>query len=99
MMISNLWLFVPLFCLCCGLLAFVGKRKHLLNVLLSLEFIMVNIFWFMVQAFSHLGGDLYFILFFLTLAACEGALALALLVSVVRSHGSDNFGSLNVLSC
>ena len=76
-----------------------GKRRHLLNVLLSLEFIIVNIFWFMAQAFSHLGGDLYFVLFFLTLAACEGALALALLVSIVRSHGSDNFGSFNVLRC
>lgn len=99
MTIFNFWLFVPLFCLCCGLLAFVGKRKHLLNVLLSLEFIIVNIFWFIAQAFGHLGSDLYFVLFFLTLAACEGALALALLVSIVRRHGRDNFGSFNVLRC
>jgi len=70
-----------------------------LNVLLRLEFIIVNIFWFMAQAFGYLGGDLYFVLFFLTLAACEGALALALLVSIVRRHGNDNFGRLSVLRC
>nr|QFG40121.1 NADH dehydrogenase subunit 4L [Alpheus randalli] len=89
----------PLLGVLAGLLAFVSGRKHLLNTLLSLEFVMVNLFWFMVVLVSSVGGDLYFSLFFLTLAACEGALGLALLVSIVRTHGNDNFSSFSVLKC
>nr|YP_010049519.1 NADH dehydrogenase subunit 4L [Mirocaris indica]QPL15854.1 NADH dehydrogenase subunit 4L [Mirocaris indica] len=99
MAILSLSYFIPVFSLLCGLLAFVGGRKHLLNTLLSLEYIMLSIFWFMVVMLVNLGGDSYFVLFFLTLAACEGALGLALLVSVVRTHGNDNFSSFSVLRC
>lgn len=53
----------------------------------------------MVILITNVGGDLYFGLFFLTLAACEGALGLALLVSIVRRHGNDNFGGFRVLRC
>lgn len=48
---------------------------------------------------ANLGGERVFLLFFLTLAACEGALGLGLLVSVVRSHGSDRFSRFRVLQC
>nr|YP_009229356.1 NADH dehydrogenase subunit 4L [Palaemon gravieri]ALT55346.1 NADH dehydrogenase subunit 4L [Palaemon gravieri]ANF05054.1 NADH dehydrogenase subunit 4L [Palaemon gravieri] len=99
MVILKMWLCVPLVGFICGLLAFVSERKHLLNALLSLEFIMVSIFWFMLGVIWCVGGDSYFLMFFLTLAACEGALGLALLVSVVRSHGNDSFNSLSILGC
>nr|YP_009406988.1 NADH dehydrogenase subunit 4L [Typhlatya monae]ASA39524.1 NADH dehydrogenase subunit 4L [Typhlatya monae] len=88
-----------LFMFVCGIVSFVGARKHFLSTLLSLEYIMLSIFWLMSVIMVNLGGDLYFILFFLTLAACEGALGLALLVSMVRTHGSDNFSSFSVLQC
>lgn len=99
MSILNLVYFFPLVGIFAGLLAFVSGRKHLLNTLLRLEFVMVNLFWFIVILVSGVGGDLYFSLFFLTLAACEGALGLALLVSIVRTHGNDNFRSFRVLKC
>ena len=91
--------YVPLVGIRAGLLTFVSSRKHLLNTLLSLEVIIVNLFWFMVVLVTNVGGDLYFRLFFLTLAACEGALGLGLLVSIVRSHGNDNFRGFRVLKC
>lgn len=96
-----LWLVYvfPLVGIFAGLLAFVSIRKHLLNTLLSLEFIIVNLFWFMTMFLRSVGGDLYFSLFFLTIAACEGALGLALLVSIVRTHGNDSFRSFRVLKC
>ena len=53
----------------------------------------------MVLLVGAIGGDLYFRLFFLTMAACEGALGLALLVSIVRTHGNDNFRSFRALKC
>nr|YP_009407066.1 NADH dehydrogenase subunit 4L [Stygiocaris stylifera]ASA39615.1 NADH dehydrogenase subunit 4L [Stygiocaris stylifera] len=99
MLILNSSILVSLFVFVCGVVSFVGVRKHLLSTLLSLEFMMLGIFWLMSVSIVNLGGDLYFILFFLTLAACEGALGLALLVSVVRTHGSDNFSGFNVLQC
>lgn len=97
MAVLELIYLVPLVGIVCGLFGFVLAYKHLLNVLLRLEFIMVNLFWFMSVVISSLGGDLYFTLYFLTLAACEGALGLGLLISIVRSHGNDNFGGFNVL--
>nr|ALQ78671.1 NADH dehydrogenase subunit 4L [Daphnia pulex]QVT15609.1 NADH dehydrogenase subunit 4L [Daphnia mitsukuri] len=80
------------------LLSFISKRKHLLATLLSLEGLMLMIFgiffWLSsVVSFSN------FSLIFLTLTACEGALGLSLLVSLVRTHGGDSFNSLNALQC
>nr|QFG40098.1 NADH dehydrogenase subunit 4L [Munidopsis verrilli] len=82
-----------------GLGGFVAHQKHLLNVLLSLEFIMLGIFFLMGSLISSLGGEMYFILFFLTLAACEGALGLSLLVLIVCFCGNDYFSSVSSLSC
>nr|QFO91028.1 NADH dehydrogenase subunit 4L [Trachypenaeus curvirostris]QUT08449.1 NADH dehydrogenase subunit 4L [Trachypenaeus curvirostris] len=99
MLILGFYFMIPLVSIVCGLWVFVFKRKHLLNTLLSLEYIMLSIFWFMSLHLSVLGHESYFLLFFLTLAACEGALGLALLVSVVRTHGNDCFSSFTVLQC
>nr|YP_009512577.1 NADH dehydrogenase subunit 4L [Hymenopenaeus neptunus]AXJ93144.1 NADH dehydrogenase subunit 4L [Hymenopenaeus neptunus] len=99
MSILSIYCFIPLVSVFCGLWVFVSKRKHLLNTLLSLEYIMLSVFWLMSMNLSSLGHEGYFVLFFLTLAACEGALGLALLVSVVRTHGNDCFSSFSVLQC
>nr|ASA39564.1 NADH dehydrogenase subunit 4L [Typhlatya galapagensis] len=93
---------LPFFCLfmfLCGLVSFVAGRKYLLSTLLSLEYIMLSIFWTMSVVVVNLGCDIYFLLFFLTLAACEGALGLSLLVCIVQTHGTGNFSGFNVLQC
>ena len=99
MAILSIISFIPLIRVFCGGLAFVSGRKHLLNTLLRLEFIILRIFWFISVCIMNLGGECFFLLFFLTLAACEGALGLALLVSIVRRHGNDNFSRFSVLQC
>lgn len=99
MTILDLYYILPLIRVFCGLWVFVAKRKHLLRTLLSLEYIILNIFWFISICLRRVRGETYFLLFFLTLAACEGALGLALLVSVVRTHGNDRFGRFRVLQC
>nr|YP_308865.1 NADH dehydrogenase subunit 4L [Geothelphusa dehaani]BAE19776.1 NADH dehydrogenase subunit 4L [Geothelphusa dehaani] len=83
----------------CGLWSFINYHKHLLNSLLSLEFMMLGVFWLLVLQISSVGSETYFVLFFLTLVACEGALGLSLLVFIVRSHGSDYFSVINILEC
>lgn len=99
MVILKLSYLGPIIILLRGLRSFVSSRKHLLNTLLSLEFIILSIFWLMTICVVNLGGDIYFVLFFLTLAACEGALGLGLLIRIVRTHGNDNFRRFNTLSC
>lgn len=99
MLILSIYYFVPIVRVFCGLWVFVSKRKHLLNTLLRLEYIILRVFWFISINLSRLGHEGYFVLFFLTLAACEGALGLALLVSVVRTHGNDCFRRFRVLQC
>nr|YP_009154098.1 NADH dehydrogenase subunit 4L [Gandalfus puia]AKC99392.1 NADH dehydrogenase subunit 4L [Gandalfus puia] len=88
-----------LFMIFCGLWSFISYNKHLLNSLLSLEFMMLGVFWLLSMQMVSVGSEIYFSLFFLTLAACEGALGLSLLVFVVRSHGNDRFSSFSVLEC
>jgi NADH-ubiquinone oxidoreductase chain 4L len=41
----------------------------------------------------------YFLLYMFAIAACEGALGLSLIVSLIRSHGGDFFFSINLIQC
>nr|YP_010956286.1 NADH dehydrogenase subunit 4L [Opecarcinus hypostegus]WMY25250.1 NADH dehydrogenase subunit 4L [Opecarcinus hypostegus] len=93
MILSSMFMFM------CGLWSFSYYHKHLLNSLLSLEFMMLSIYWLLSLEMCGLGSEVYISLFFLTLTVCEGALGLSLLVLIARSHGSDCFKSFNVLVC
>nr|YP_003875599.1 NADH dehydrogenase subunit 4L [Euphaea formosa]ADM33816.1 NADH dehydrogenase subunit 4L [Euphaea formosa] len=82
-----------------GILSFVGKRKHLLSTLLSLEFLVLSLFFYMFVVLVFNVFDLYFLMYFLTFSVCEGALGLSILVSMIRSHGTDYFGAFSMLQC
>nr|YP_010353006.1 NADH dehydrogenase subunit 4L [Archispirostreptus gigas]UOF70489.1 NADH dehydrogenase subunit 4L [Archispirostreptus gigas] len=82
-----------------GFFALVSGRKHTLNMLLSLEFIMLGMIVGMISMFAEIETESYFILYFLTFAACEGALGLSIVVALIRTHGSDFFYNFNVLEC
>nr|YP_009648962.1 NADH dehydrogenase subunit 4L [Acisoma panorpoides]QDA21648.1 NADH dehydrogenase subunit 4L [Acisoma panorpoides]UKM30536.1 NADH dehydrogenase subunit 4L [Acisoma panorpoides] len=81
-----------------GLWSFISKRKHLLSTLLSLEFIVLSLFFYVFFIFVFY-FELYFLMYFLTFGVCEGALGLGILVSMIRSHGNDYFTSFNMLQC
>lgn len=93
----NLVYICSLAILFCGGWSFVSNRKHLLNTLLRLEFVILRVFWIIVLYIIRVGIEIYFVLFFLTLGVCEGALGLSLLISIVCSHGNDYFGRFNVV--
>nr|YP_009995320.1 NADH dehydrogenase subunit 4L [Ochthebius atriceps]QNP09723.1 NADH dehydrogenase subunit 4L [Ochthebius atriceps] len=80
-----------------GLLVFCMKRKHLLLMLLSLEFIVLSLYFMMYIYLSYFSNEFYFSMIFMTMSVCEGALGLSLLVSLIRSHGNDYFQSFNIL--
>nr|WGU45530.1 NADH dehydrogenase subunit 4L [Lymantria dispar] len=79
-----------------GNLIFVLKHKHLLIVLLSLEFIVLMIFFFLLITMSYVDYDLYMLMVFLVFSVCEGALGLSILISMIRTQGSDYFQSFNL---
>nr|ADO60608.1 NADH dehydrogenase subunit 4L [Mycetophagus quadripustulatus] len=80
-----------------GLIAFSLNHKHLLLMLLSLEFIVLSIYLGLFIYMSNLGMDYYFSMVFLTFSVCEGALGLSILVSLIRTHGNDYFQSFSIL--
>nr|APX40482.1 NADH dehydrogenase subunit 4L [Chaetocnema pelagica] len=72
-----------------GILSFVLNRKHLLLMLLSLEFIVISLYLNMFIYLSMMSYEFYFLMIFLTMSVCEGALGLSLLIMMVRIHGND----------
>nr|AND96428.1 NADH deshydrogenase subunit 4L [Onthophagus vulpes] len=80
-----------------GLVSFSMKRKHLLLMLLSLEFIILSLFFNLYLYLSFFYFEYFFSMVFLTMSVCEGALGLGILVSLIRTHGNDYFNSFNVL--
>nr|ALO76896.1 NADH deshydrogenase subunit 4L [Propalticus sp. PRO01] len=80
-----------------GLVVFSMKFKHLLLMLLSLEFIVISLYMNMYYYISINSLDYFFLMIFLTVSVCEGVLGLSLLVSMIRFHGNDYIMTLNSL--
>nr|YP_009538152.1 NADH dehydrogenase subunit 4L [Athyma libnites]AYN60934.1 NADH dehydrogenase subunit 4L [Athyma libnites] len=80
-----------------GNMIFVSKHKHLLIVLMSLEFMVLSIFFLMLLYLMMINYNLYMLMVFLVFSVCEGALGLSILVSMIRTHGNDYFQSFNLI--
>jgi NADH-ubiquinone oxidoreductase chain 4L len=98
MLIILKWVFV-IYLFFAGVIAFVSRRKHLLSTLLRLEFIVLSLFFLLFLFLNLLNFELYFSIIFLTFRVCEGALGVSILVSMIRTHGNDNFNSFSLLQC
>nr|YP_009350464.1 NADH dehydrogenase subunit 4L [Macrotermes carbonarius]AQP27101.1 NADH dehydrogenase subunit 4L [Macrotermes carbonarius]AQP28809.1 NADH dehydrogenase subunit 4L [Macrotermes carbonarius] len=83
----------------CGVWVFCSGRKHLLITLLSLEFIVLVLYFSVYYYLCSFNFSLFFVVYFLVFSVCEGSLGLSILVSMVRSHGNDYFQSYSVLQC
>nr|UDF83700.1 NADH dehydrogenase subunit 4L [Vermileo comstocki] len=92
------WL-LPIILFLVGLFVFISNRKHLLSMLLSLEFVVLSLFLLLFMCLSMLNYESYFSMLFLTFSVCEGALGLSVLVSMIRTHGNDYFQSFGILQC
>lgn len=89
----------PIILFIIGLFVFVSNRKHLLSILLRLEYIVLVIFYLLFIYLNIINFERFFSIIFLTFRVCEGALGLSILVSIIRTHGNDYFQSFNVLIC
>nr|YP_009045282.1 NADH dehydrogenase subunit 4L [Dophla evelina]AHA03633.1 NADH dehydrogenase subunit 4L [Dophla evelina] len=80
-----------------GNMIFVSKHKHLLIVLMSLEFMVLSSFFLLLMYLMMINYNLYMLMVFLVFSVCEGALGLSILVSMIRTHGNDYFQSFNLI--
>lgn len=91
------FLIVCIYIFIIGNIIYSSKRKHLLIVLLSLEFIILRIFFLIIIYYINIYNELYFLINFLVFTVCEGALGLSILVSIIRTYGNDYIQSFNIL--
>nr|YP_010239427.1 NADH dehydrogenase subunit 4L [Haloa japonica]QTF74797.1 NADH dehydrogenase subunit 4L [Haloa japonica] len=82
-------------------LSFVLMQSHILSLLISLEALMLSLLLFLFGFTSNYSSGLFWFLVLLTLAACEAALGLSLLVSMLRLRGNDFINTLssNIFFC
>nr|YP_010024757.1 NADH dehydrogenase subunit 4L [Abraximorpha davidii]YP_010852921.1 NADH dehydrogenase subunit 4L [Abraximorpha esta]QOQ35045.1 NADH dehydrogenase subunit 4L [Abraximorpha davidii]UJV31502.1 NADH dehydrogenase subunit 4L [Abraximorpha davidii]WGM81061.1 NADH dehydrogenase subunit 4L [Abraximorpha esta] len=80
-----------------GNMIFVSKHKHLLIMLLSLEFMVLSLYLLLMYYLSYIEFDMYMLMVFLVFSVCEGTLGISILVSMIRSHGNDYFQSFSLL--
>nr|YP_009691883.1 NADH dehydrogenase subunit 4L [Nortia carinicollis]QEG58676.1 NADH dehydrogenase subunit 4L [Nortia carinicollis] len=90
-------IYLSIFMVFSSLLVFSSKRKHLLLMLLSLEFLVISLYLSMYFYFSFSGLNYFFCMIYLTMSVCEGALGLSILVSMIRSWGNDYVLSFSFL--
>nr|YP_009491530.1 NADH dehydrogenase subunit 4L [Musca sorbens]AWI48594.1 NADH dehydrogenase subunit 4L [Musca sorbens]QAB45354.1 NADH dehydrogenase subunit 4L [Musca sorbens] len=98
-MLMNLNWCLPSILFIMGIFTFVSNRKHLLSMLLSLEYIVLSLFLLLFVYLNMYNYENFFSMMFLTFSVCEGALGLSILVSMIRTHGNDYFQSFNILQC
>nr|AMW67965.1 NADH dehydrogenase subunit 4L [Psychopsis coelivaga] len=82
-----------------GIISYSLNRKHLLSILLSLEFMVLGLFYLLIIYLMNYNYEYFFSMIFLVFSVCEGALGLSILVSMIRTHGNDFFQSFNILYC
>ncbi len=90
---------LPLFIFLVGSWIYISKRKHLINILIRLEYIVLATFLLLIIISFTLGLETYVRLIFLVASVCEGRLGVGIIVGMVRSHGSDYIRSFSALKC
>nr|YP_010835894.1 NADH dehydrogenase subunit 4L [Carinata dushanensis]WGC89413.1 NADH dehydrogenase subunit 4L [Carinata dushanensis] len=83
-----------LFVLLLSFISLIFIRKHILLVLISLEFIVLMILMISVIFCMKFTYVFYMYVLFMTLFVCEGVLGLSLLVNMIRCHGNDYLNSM-----
>nr|AXS65457.1 NADH dehydrogenase subunit 4L [Cucujoidea sp. 30 KM-2017] len=89
--------FVALFMYLAGILVFCIKRSNLLLMLLSLEFIMLALYFMVFLYLKIMLYSYFFNMLFISFSVCEGSLGLSILVSMIRLFGNDQIMMFSLL--
>nr|AIZ58617.1 NADH dehydrogenase subunit 4L [Ornithodoros moubata]UYB78479.1 NADH dehydrogenase subunit 4L [Ornithodoros moubata] len=89
---------VSMFLFFSGGFSLLMNRKHILLIMLSLEFMYLGA---MVNVFIICGISKFFLILivFMIVVVCEAGLGLSVLVLSVYFYGSDKTRMMNLLSC
>uniref|UniRef100_A0AAU6QGQ9 NADH-ubiquinone oxidoreductase chain 4L n=1 Tax=Prionospio plumosa TaxID=3050096 RepID=A0AAU6QGQ9_9ANNE len=83
-----------------AILAFISQRRHVLMCLLSLEAALLSLAFMAVFMSTSLSlNNFFFCVVILSFGACEAAVALAVLVVITRTFGSDSINAINLSKC
>nr|AJE61795.1 NADH dehydrogenase subunit 4L [Cephus pygmeus] len=95
-MLTFSW-FYSLMLLFMTLMIFVKFNKHILLILMSLEFFVVMMFYVWFMYFSMMDVNQFMSLYYLIFSVNESVLGLTIMIIIMRSEGSDYLSSLSVL--
>nr|YP_010610676.1 NADH dehydrogenase subunit 4L [Cirrothauma magna]WAP91431.1 NADH dehydrogenase subunit 4L [Cirrothauma magna] len=88
-MILNNELLLGLFMYISGLFILLMQWKHILNVMLSFEIMMLGVLVSFTFSWGSMSLDYFLIMVVVVFSVCEASLGLSLLVSLIRCHGND----------
>nr|YP_010608775.1 NADH dehydrogenase subunit 4L [Succinea erythrophana]WAO26022.1 NADH dehydrogenase subunit 4L [Succinea erythrophana] len=71
------------------------NKYHIIMCLLILESLMVLVLGYVFFSSLNIYEDLFIFIMILCLSACESALGLSLLISIIRCFGSDYMKNLD----
>nr|YP_009501901.1 NADH dehydrogenase subunit 4L [Euphyllura phillyreae]AWU48905.1 NADH dehydrogenase subunit 4L [Euphyllura phillyreae] len=82
-----------------GLYMYYNSKKHLLMMLLSLEFVSLVILMMMINLLMIFIYDCILIIYFIIIMVCEAVMGLVLLTLIIRTHGMDYMKSSILIMC
>nr|YP_010610637.1 NADH dehydrogenase subunit 4L [Cirroctopus glacialis]WAP91392.1 NADH dehydrogenase subunit 4L [Cirroctopus glacialis] len=79
-----------------GLLIMLMQWKHVLNMMLGFEMMMLGMLLMFIFTWGLVSMEYFLIMVLVVFSVCEATLGLSLLVSMVRCHGNDYVKMLNL---
>lgn len=79
-----------------GFLVLLFQWKHILNILLRFEILILGIIFSFLLTWGLYRNDYRIIMVIVVFGVCEASLGLSLLVSLIRVHGNDYVSSLSL---
>nr|UGN61585.1 NADH dehydrogenase subunit 4L [Syrista parreyssii] len=79
-----------------SMMIFMKFNKHVLLILMSLEFFVVSMFYIWFSYFNMLEMDQFMCLYYLVFAINESVLGLSIMILIVRNQGNDYFNLMTL---
>nr|YP_514790.1 NADH dehydrogenase subunit 4L [Sepioteuthis lessoniana]AIY61248.1 NADH dehydrogenase subunit 4L [Sepioteuthis lessoniana]BAE80056.1 NADH dehydrogenase subunit 4L [Sepioteuthis lessoniana] len=95
-MIMSGELLLAIFIYMSGVFVLLFQWKHILNILLSFEIMMLGIIFSFLLTWGLYSNDYSIMMVVVVFGVCEASLGLSLLVSLIRVHGNDYVSSLSL---
>nr|YP_011034007.1 NADH dehydrogenase subunit 4L [Slavum lentiscoides]WRI20260.1 NADH dehydrogenase subunit 4L [Slavum lentiscoides] len=95
----NLFIFVLMLMMFCGIIFYIFNFNHLLMMLLGLEYLLLILSLLFLLSFMMFIKQYILLLIFFIFCISESVLGLTILIMMVRMYGNDYLKSLMILQC